>query len=75
MDSTVEIENGKNTSVDQAEDGFLCEVCDFKSNWANGLAIHLTRKHANIEQLDGSNSICENSEKEKDEEYSRTVHY
>ena len=28
-----------------------------------------------MEQLDGSSSVCEDSEKEKDEKYSRTVHY
>ena len=33
----------------------LCEICDFVSNWKNGLSIHLSRKHGNIEQLDGHN--------------------
>ena len=28
-----------------------------------------------MEQLDGSSSVCEDSEKEKDEKYSRTDHY
>ena len=73
----VETDNGKNASepADKAEDDFSCEVCDFRSNWANGLAIHMTRKHVNMEQLDGSSSVCEDSEKEKDEKYSRTDHY
>ena len=44
-----ETDNGKNASepADKAEDDFSCEVCDFRSNWANGLAIHMTRKHVN----------------------------
>ena len=33
---------------------FSCDICDFKSKWNNGLAIHMTRKHSNIEQLDGA---------------------
>ena len=73
----VETDSGMNASepADKAGDDFSCEICDFRSNWANGLAIHMTRKHGNIEQLDGSSSMCEDSEKEKDEKYSRTVHY
>ena len=35
-------------SVDEnvVEREFLCEMCDFKSNWQNGLSIHITRKHS-----------------------------
>ena len=29
------------------------ELSDFSSNWDNGLRIHNTRMHMNIEQLDG----------------------
>ena len=32
---------------------FACEICDFSSKWENGLLIHMTKKHGNIEQLDG----------------------
>ena len=35
----------------------------------------MSRKHANIEQLDGSSYMREDSENEVDEKYSRTVHY
>ena len=33
---------------------FYCDPCDFSSNWRNGLRIHLSRKHAKLEQLDGA---------------------
>ena len=32
---------------------FACEICYFSSKWENGLLIHMTKKHGNIEQLDG----------------------
>ena len=48
---------------------FSCEICDFSSKWENGLAIHMTRKHGNIEQLDGI------SDSEIDEKYERTSYY
>ena len=59
--------------AEEAKDNFSCEICDFRSNLENGLAIHMTKKNSNIEQLDGSSSISEDyDEKEK---YSRTIHY
>ena len=30
-----------------------CIFCDFRSNWANGVKIHIGRKHVDIMQLDG----------------------
>ena len=33
---------------------FKCELCDFVSNKATGLNIHMSRKHTTIEQLDGA---------------------
>ena len=48
---------------------FSCEICDFSSKWENGLAIHMTKKHGNIEQLDGITDI------ETDEKYERTRYY
>ena len=39
-----------------------CEVCDFISNSENGLTIHMSKKHARIEQLDGSTSFSEESD-------------
>ena len=43
------------TEADQALSEYSCEMCDFVSNWKNGLRIHVSRKHGNIEQLDGHN--------------------
>ena len=39
------------------EVSFSCELCNFTSNWENGLRIHLCKKHSKIEQLDGNASI------------------
>ena len=44
-------------------------MCDFASNWANGLSIHMTRKHGRIEQLDGCNDV------EESDKYFSTRHY
>ena len=51
---------------------FLCVLCDYKSSWANGLEVHMGRKHRNIDQLDGSNDI---EELELDKKYDRSEHY
>ena len=48
----------------------LCEICDFVSNWKTGLSIHLSRKHGNIEQLDGHNDSSFS-----DEKYDSSRHY
>ena len=50
------------TSADQVLEEFQCGLCDFKSNWENGLRIHMTRKHPHIEQLDGCDSIRDDLE-------------
>ena len=49
-------------SAEQAKCEFLCNICDFKSNWANGLNIHMTRKHPHIEQLDGISDDLDNED-------------
>ena len=56
-------------SNDQAKTTFPCLMCDFVSNWENGLQIHLTRKHANIEQIDGNTTIV------RDQKYLWTSNY
>ena len=33
---------------------FKCEICDFSSNKESGLNIHMSRKHAVLEQIDGN---------------------
>ena len=51
---------------------FECLLCDFKSNWDDGLNINMTRKHWEIEQLDGN--ITEN-DNTGDEKYAGIKHY
>ena len=41
-------------NADEAIVSFDCELCDFKSNREAGVTIHMTRKHAIMEQLDGN---------------------
>ena len=52
---------------------FECIFCDFRSNWHNGLKVHMARKHEKdkIEQLDGNDDL----ELDTDEKYHRTRHY
>ena len=59
------------TSDEVTQPEFTCDLCDFKSNWENGLKIHLARKHTRIEQLDGFIDM----EGDNDEKYERTRHY
>ena len=49
--------------ADQARSEYSCEMCDFVSNWKNGLRIHVSRKHGNIEQLDGHNDDSSSDDK------------
>ena len=63
-------------SGDKAEQvlEFKCELCDFSSNWNNGLAVHMSKKHNVLEQLDGHAEVCDISDDEKDK-YLSTKHY
>ena len=38
--------DSKDNSADQARKNFPCLMCDFVSNWENGLQIHLHYKKA-----------------------------
>ena len=49
---------------------FSCLICDFKSNWENGLQIHSSKKHKKIEQIDGIND-----DDIEDDKYSGTIRY
>ena len=66
------VENSVNdtckNSADQVE-SFKCEICDFESNWKNGLKVHVSRRHADIEQL---NSIAADDKYLDTEKYWRT---
>ena len=59
--------------AEQVKEIFPCDICDFCSNWENGLAIHMPRKHAKIDQLDGSSSIKEESD--ENDVYAATIRY
>ena len=61
-----------NEEAGESEQEFPCLLCYFVSNWANGLKVHMTRKHPNIVQIDGNHADNEDVE---DEKYSSTDHY
>ena len=58
----------------KAADKYPCLLCDFDSNWKNGLEIHMTRKHSQMVQLDG-NITFDSVELEEDVKYENTSHY
>ena len=58
-------------TADKVVEGFPCDICDFTSSWKNGLAIHMSRKHSVIEQLDGNSD----HDADNDDQYSRTQLY
>ena len=69
---TVQVEaNTESTSAAKA-DTFDCELCEFKSNWKNGLSIHMSRKHDKIEQLDGASDALND---QGNDEYKGSKHY
>ena len=51
---------------------FECCVCDFVSNWENGLRVHMARKHSKIEQVDG---VTDSQDDAIDENYDGSKHY
>ena len=69
-----ETEDANDILADQAKVTFQCLMCDFVSNWQNGLEIHLTRKHAKVEQIDG-NATFVDEDLEEDQKYSWTRNY
>ena len=60
--------------AENAVTDFKCEICDFSSNWKNGLEIHMSRKHSFIEQLDGNCSLSD-EDKDDDHKYLETLQY
>ena len=71
--STEEVESditSHKSNADEAILSFDCELCDFKSNREAGVTIHMTRKHASIEQLDGNTEeeVLDELETEWDDE-------
>ena len=72
--SNIVVEENIN-KAEQATGDFSCDICDFKSNWEKGLTIHMTRKHAKLDQVDGSTSISDDFEDNENEKYSSTIRY
>ena len=68
-----ETKDNENEAV-KAKENFECLECGFKSNWENGLKIHLTRKHTKIEQVDGS-TMDSDDETYEDDKYLTTKFY
>ena len=73
-ESVVNLENKIDESAEKSEIDFSCLICDFRSNWENGLQIHMARKHCNIEQFDGNVSVA-SDEVDDDKKYSETYYY
>ena len=59
------------TVAEQDTENFCCEICDFCSDWENGLAIHMLKKHGQLEQLDGNPQSVKSMKKK----FSKTFHY
>ena len=64
-----------NKEADQANENTECIICGFKSKWHNGLKIHMSKMHRNIEQMDGLADTSELENDEKDDKYENTKHY
>jgi hypothetical protein len=65
--------NEEGKMAEEAENDFSCLICDFKSNWASGLQIHMSRKHGNIGQIDGNDTVIDDPE--EDPKYLNTSQY
>ena len=59
----------------KVDNDFSCEICDFQSNRRTGLQVHMSRKHATIEQLDGNTSLSNDVDEIVDEEVEHFLQY
>ena len=75
VEQAVVVENDNDKPAEKALEDFLCLICDFSSNWKNGVEIHMARKHSNIDQTDGIISVASYDEVDDDEKYADTCHY
>ena len=55
--------------AEKAKGQFPCDLCEFRSNWVNGLAIHKTKKHKNVVQLDGIDDLDYEEDEKKESDY------
>ena len=51
----------------KVDNDFSCEICDFQSNRRTGLQVHMSRKHALIEQIDGNTTLLVDDDKADEE--------
>ena len=68
-EKATEIEGNTNEVAGKATEQFECLICDFASNWENGLKVHMARIHDKIDQLDG------HSDNPEDKKYAGSKHY
>ena len=65
-EEATEISCDKSQEVaEKASQQFECLICDFTSNWENGLNVHMARIHRKIDQIDGHS---DQPDDEKDDE-------
>ena len=69
---TIIDDENTNKNADKSDESLDCVICDIKSKWPNGLKVHMSRMHHNIEQLDG---MIDTNKLEIDEKYENTEHY
>jgi hypothetical protein len=72
VEQAVVVENGNDKPAEKVLEDFPCLICDFSSNWKNGVEIHMARKHSTIDQTDGNISDEVDDDEEK---YADTSHY
>ena len=72
-ESDENLEEIEGQPAEQAKTDLKCLICDFSSNWESGLHIHMTKKHANMEQVDGNETLTDDDL--EDAKYSETSHY
>ena len=58
--------------VEATHEDLECPICDFQSTWKSELAVHMSRKHSTIVQLDGNAEV---DGTDRDEKYFNTEHY
>ena len=67
----VSVKETESENAEKARSDFPCLICDFHSNWENGLQVHMSRKHVRIKQVDGNTTVDDDD----DIKYCRTSPY
>ena len=61
VEGAIADKEAEEVSITKVSDEFRCEICDFTTNRRKELHIHISKKHAKIEQLDGNTTLCSES--------------